>query len=1021
MSLSSLIVQRGIATIREVEEALARQVLYGGDLVTNLFEVSRVEEALVTSLLAESFDMIAATAGELPPPADDTKALVPLEIASARTLLPLGKKGNTLQVAVAEPLGKEAEKELTFALGLVIEQRIAPGFRIRQAIAREYGAPLERRVQRLLTRIAGSDARGGSSLPPLLRDASRGESPKPRKYPTAAGMTAVKEPTISEKPLPPLELPPSSSSPLIVAPPPSSSPASSSPASAPPVSSAPTSSGAGIVSSTDPAPPPVTEGFPPSSAPSAPPSRPPGLATLTREAAAPAPTRARRRRGPLSPDTAREELDEATDREAILSLLFDFARQYFDYAVLFLVHSDLAEGRDAFGDGAGRDRVVTIGVPLDMPSILSRARDRNVPVVGVPAADGLDAMLMADLSRKISGPVLVVPVVVRSRTVALLFGDSGAAGVDEQARGEVAAFAMEVGQAFEKLIVRKKLGGFKAGAKGEAPSSRASAGLPIPTKKKTAKSEVVAPSAGPQRIATLPAGPPPTVLSPRAQSMPPPSSAEPALIEAPVLMSGDASAEPADSPPPSNLFQVRKPSGKPIPREEPAPEEHTQPSMVLSSAVPTTVDVRGEKQRREGRADSEDAPSPLLEAARAAEAVVFSHATIAQAAVAGAMEEARKQEREEAGDAAGDTDEEDDIDALLGGGSFPEPTEQDTIVLEVEAPSHVSSSQPGPESSAISVPARRPPSARTEPEKELPSIIVDVGAELSELVDRMLAPGGDETAEAELLRQGQTAMPAIMSRFPGPITVDPDRLALVTKGPPLKELPVRVVECGPLLRLIAGQRRVALPFVLRATGEDDAEHRFWATFLLTELVYPESAERLVPRLFDEETRTRKVARLAARALAEAAPMSIVEQLGDIALATLQPSAKRVSTVDILGEMRESVAVPLLVSLLQDGDELVGQSAHLALVTVTRQDYGTDARRWLTWWSGHGQRHRIEWLIDALMHEEARLRHAAGEELKTITKEYFGYYDDLPKRERERAQQRYRDWWSTEGRQRFRRT
>ena len=44
MSLSSLIVQREIATIREVEEALARQVLYGGDLVTNLLEVSRLEE-----------------------------------------------------------------------------------------------------------------------------------------------------------------------------------------------------------------------------------------------------------------------------------------------------------------------------------------------------------------------------------------------------------------------------------------------------------------------------------------------------------------------------------------------------------------------------------------------------------------------------------------------------------------------------------------------------------------------------------------------------------------------------------------------------------------------------------------------------------------------------------------------------------------------------------------------------------------------------------------------------------------
>jgi hypothetical protein len=50
-----------------------------------------------------------------------------------------------------------------------------------------------------------------------------------------------------------------------------------------------------------------------------------------------------------------------------------------------------------------------------------------------------------------------------------------------------------------------------------------------------------------------------------------------------------------------------------------------------------------------------------------------------------------------------------------------------------------------------------------------------------------------------------------------------------------------------------------------------------------------------------------------------------------------------------------------------------------------------------------------------------MRRAAAEELKAVTKEFFGYYEDLPKRERERAQQRYRDWWRSEGRARFRRS
>jgi hypothetical protein len=78
----------------------------------------------------------------------------------------------------------------------------------------------------------------------------------------------------------------------------------------------------------------------------------------------------------------------------------------------------------------------------------------------------------------------------------------------------------------------------------------------------------------------------------------------------------------------------------------------------------------------------------------------------------------------------------------------------------------------------------------------------------------------------------------------------------------------------------------------------------------------------------------------------------------------------------------------------------------------------DAQRWAAWWQANSGRHRLEWLIDSLMHEQRALRAASSEELRLLTKEYFGYYDDLPKRERERAQARYREWWETIGRVRF---
>src|SRR5580658_1670959 len=123
MSLSSLIVQREVATIRQVEEALARQVLYGGDLVTNVLEVAQVPEQLLMPLVAETAHMPHAPLGALPPSTPEARSLVPQELAVRRSLFPLDLSsprdpgGAILTVAVAEPLEHDVLEELAFALG----------------------------------------------------------------------------------------------------------------------------------------------------------------------------------------------------------------------------------------------------------------------------------------------------------------------------------------------------------------------------------------------------------------------------------------------------------------------------------------------------------------------------------------------------------------------------------------------------------------------------------------------------------------------------------------------------------------------------------------------------------------------------------------------------------------------------------------------------------------------------------------------------------------------------------------
>ena len=106
MSLSSLLVQRELATIRDVEEALARQVLYGGDLATNLLEVARLDERPLGALLAESFGLPAAAPFELAASSPEARAFVPIDLANEHGIFPLGIEAGALVVAASAIAGR---------------------------------------------------------------------------------------------------------------------------------------------------------------------------------------------------------------------------------------------------------------------------------------------------------------------------------------------------------------------------------------------------------------------------------------------------------------------------------------------------------------------------------------------------------------------------------------------------------------------------------------------------------------------------------------------------------------------------------------------------------------------------------------------------------------------------------------------------------------------------------------------------------------------------------------------------
>jgi hypothetical protein len=359
--------------------------------------------------------------------------------------------------------------------------------------------------------------------------------------------------------------------------------------------------------------------------------------------------------------------------------------------------------------------------------------------------------------------------------------------------------------------------------------------------------------------------------------------------------------------------------------------------------------------------------------------------------------------------------------------AFPRRTEESPdIAISAEAPDEelaalvaeaglVEVDSPGvplaSTSRADSHSARPLPIGGTSTELRLPTVIVDVAADCKTLLEQLLA--GDATASDRLVQAGAAAVPVLVAAFPGPLDTPSSRRA--SSGLP------RASECGPVLKTLAKLGSDSVPFLVVRTNDADPQVRGWATRLLGEIPNADSAHAVARRFFDGDVEVRRSALAAARLFVSSPDTiaTLVAELGITAEDRMKPTAVRLTAMEMLAELRHAQAVPYLVLALTDNPVDIVQAARRALVILSRQDFGTVAATWSDWWRGASPRHRIEWLIDSLTHESPEIRRAAGEELKALTREYFGYYDDLPPAERLQAQQKYREWWDTRGKARFR--
>ncbi len=403
-ALSSLLVQDQVLTVNQVEQALQRQVIFGGDLVTNLLELGLVEEDRLVEYVARVMRQPVLPRSALEDIDPDIIARLPGHVAEGRSVIPVRFRGDSLVIACAAPPPAEVIDGISADLGAFVSVHLVLEFRLAIALNRYYGV-------RIPARLAGLQKRYAPDYEP--RSSFGGQAPVANEVVAPSPIPAA-----PEKP------------PIIIE--------ASTPGKRPEESTIRF----------------ITKGDEREN------TAPFGHRRAVVPAVPPPPEPALERPRRLSFSEATSEIRAVESRDGILQVFFDFARQAFDFSALFLVHGGLVQGRVAARRGGPVIDIERASFSLDGGGMFRTVHETRGVHLGPPGEAPEDVELLAQLGRQRPSNCAVIPVSLRQRIVLMLYGDSGKRGVRANRVAKLADFGREVAAAFERILLAQKLGRF---------------------------------------------------------------------------------------------------------------------------------------------------------------------------------------------------------------------------------------------------------------------------------------------------------------------------------------------------------------------------------------------------------------------------------------------------------------------------------------------------------------------------------------------------------------------------------
>ncbi len=157
---------------------------------------------------------------------------------------------------------------------------------------------------------------------------------------------------------------------------------------------------------------------------------------------------------PLTFGEAVTQLRDSHERDDIALTMLRYAIRDMEYAAMLVVQSDRLEGWMALGPNG--EEAPKAAVPLTGDSAFKVVLDTQAHYLGPLPSDAQHTQFLNAIDRPHPHAVLIIPVRIKNRTIALLYGENGEHSIPPRLAADLMLFTTHVQSALEALLLRKK-------------------------------------------------------------------------------------------------------------------------------------------------------------------------------------------------------------------------------------------------------------------------------------------------------------------------------------------------------------------------------------------------------------------------------------------------------------------------------------------------------------------------------------------------------------------------------------